>query len=106
MYINAIADDPLPVFPWPIMVYNPRGIKCEDVFEAIYLNFQQHVALSEFESWDGTRQNPAKLAFEARWGQVRDDRMRRYDFLGTHCMFRGLEPHPNREGWMMFVGLA
>lgn len=106
MYINAIADDPLPVFPWPIMVYNPRGIKCIDVFQAVYQNFQQHVALAEYESWDGVRQAPAKLAFEARWGQARDERMRRSDFLGTHCMFRGLEPHPNREGWMMFVGLA
>jgi hypothetical protein len=106
MYINAIAEDPLPVFPWPIMVYNPTGVKCEDVFETIYNNFQAHITQDEFYSWETLRQTPAKLAYEARNGPTRGDQLRRVDYLGTHHMFRGLEPHPNREGWLMFVGLA
>ena len=31
---------------------------------------------------------------------------RRIDILGTQCLFKGLEPHPNREGWSMFLGLG
>ena len=106
MYINGLAEDPMPTFRWPIMVYNPRGITCGDVFETIYQNFQEHVAVSEYQSWEDIRQKPASLAFEARNGAIHNDKLRRVDVLGTHHMFRGLAPHPNREGWTMFVGLA
>lgn len=106
MYINAIAEDPVPTFRWPFMVFNPRGITCGDVFETIYQNFQEHVSASEYQSWEDIRQRPASLAFQARNGGIHNDRLRRVDVLGTHHMFRGLAPHPNREGWTMFVGLA
>jgi hypothetical protein len=106
MYINAIAEDPMPTFRWPFMVYNPRGITCGDVFETIYQNFQEHVTVSEYQSWEDIRQKPASLAFQARNGGIHNDNLRRVDVLGTHHMFRGLAPHPNREGWTMFVGLA
>ncbi|RDB27045.1 hypothetical protein Hypma_005063 [Hypsizygus marmoreus] len=106
LYINALADDPLPFFPWPFMVYNPRGITVGDVFTAIFNNFQQYVSKHEFETWDRTRQFASQLTFEGRWGQAKEDGMRRCDFLGTHCWFRGLQPNPNREGWMMFAGIV
>lgn len=108
MYINAIAEDPYPEHFWPFYVVNENGVTVKDVLDRVYENFQQYLSVVEFQSWDGHyhRQNAARIAFEVRWGHTRGQQARRLDILGTHCMFRGLEPHPNREGWMMFVGLA
>ncbi|KAF8069238.1 hypothetical protein FPV67DRAFT_1491575 [Lyophyllum atratum] len=108
MYINAIADDPYPEHFWPFYVVNEDGVTVKDVLDKVHENFQQYLSVVEFQSWEGHyhRQNAARIAFESRWGHTRGQHARRLDVLGTHCMFRGLEPHPNREGWMMFVGLA
>ncbi|KAF5378862.1 hypothetical protein D9615_006923 [Tricholomella constricta] len=108
MYINAIAEDPYPDQFWPFYVVNENGITVKDVLDKVYENFQQYLSLVEFQSWEGSyhKQNAARIAFEVRWGHTRGQQARRLDVLGTHCMFRGLEPHPNREGWTMFVGLA
>jgi hypothetical protein len=66
MHIIAIADDNAPKFPWPIMVYNRIGIKCWNMFYAIYENFQQHVMQREFESWSLRRQEQCSRAYFAR----------------------------------------
>ncbi|KAG5651295.1 hypothetical protein H0H81_009148 [Sphagnurus paluster] len=107
MYINALADDPYPEHFWPFYVVNEHGVTVKDVLDKVYENFQEYLSVVEFQ-WEGSyhRQNAARVAFEVRWGHTRGQQARRLDVLGTHCMFRGLEPHPNREGWTMFVGLA
>lgn len=108
MYINAVADDTAPHFPWPFMVFNPRGIKCEDVFEAIFENFQQHVSQHEHDSWSALRQRQSGRAYHIRLASEdrEGDGLRRIDYLGHRVMFRGLEPNPNRDGsgWVMFIG--
>ena len=106
MYINGIADYPLDRFPWPIMIHNDHGITCADVFEGIYRDFNLHVSRDEYNSWNAFQRQQTEAAFQVRGGAERGDDVRRYDILGTHRMFRGLEPHPNLEGWMMFLGIA
>ncbi|KAG5642346.1 hypothetical protein DXG03_002970 [Asterophora parasitica] len=109
MYINSMADDPYPDQFWPFFVNNENGITVKDVLDAVYMNFQEYLSIVEFVSWEHSafhKQNAARIAFEARWGHLRGQQARRLLIFGTHCMFRGLEPHPNREGWTMFVGLA
>jgi hypothetical protein len=104
MYMNAIADQDS--FPWPIMVANTRGIRCRDIFDAISLNFQQFILQSEYDDWDETRRKHCLVEYDARGGPLTNDGVRRLDYLGGRVWFRGLAPNPNREGWVLFVGLA
>ncbi|EGO29962.1 hypothetical protein SERLADRAFT_458368 [Serpula lacrymans var. lacrymans S7.9] len=115
MHIIGVADDPAPKFPWPIMVYNARGITCGDVFSAISTNFQQHVTAAEYDSWSGRRREMAARAYHTRVRTSNtfnphdipgdDDGLRRIDYMGDKIMFRGLEASPRKDGtWLMFVG--
>ena len=115
MHIHAVADDSLPDFPWPITVRNTRGITCQDVFEAIYRNFQEYVTAQEFGTWSSRRKEQCSRAYHLRVHSVNawnplpllDEGLRRIDYMGERVMFRGLEPSPNREtSWIMFVGPA
>lgn len=109
MYINAVSDDPAPKFRWPIMIKNINGIKCRDVFQGIYDNFQEFVAIEELQSWGLGRQEQAHAAHNRRrvmFDLSHDCAMRRIDYFGNHTMFRGLEPNPNKEGWVLFMGLS
>ncbi|KAG6907616.1 hypothetical protein DXG01_008193 [Tephrocybe rancida] len=108
MYINALGDDPYPEYFWPFYVVNEYGITVGDVLHKIYENFQQHTSVQEYESWGNllNRKQTSDVAFHMRHGHARKQQARRIDILGTQSQFRGLEPHPNREGWTMFVGLG
>lgn len=106
MFINAIAEDTAPRFLWPVMVHNPNGINCEDVFNQIYENFQQHVAGLEFDTWHPLRQRQALWAYQTRRRTDPEEALRRIDYLGHLVMFRGLEANPDGQGWVLFVGLA
>lgn len=110
MYINAVADDPLHAFPWPIMVENLGGITCQDVFEYIHDNLQMFISRAEFESWPMTKRLQVKYACQDRMAARRNSEgeyeqgLRRIDFFGDRVAFRGLGPSPNKDGWVMFVG--
>lgn len=116
MHIIGVADDTAPTFPWPIMVCNPRGITCQDVFEAIYENFQEHVTQEEYFGWTLRRREQCSRAYYMRvrssnsWNSPATpggDALRRIDYMGDRVMFRGLESSPNKDGsWIMFVGPA
>ncbi|KAG6865498.1 hypothetical protein C0991_002097 [Blastosporella zonata] len=108
MYINALGDDPYPEHFWPFYVVNEHGVTVGDVLNQIYENFQQYTSIFEYRSWRNllSRQHTTQVAFEMRGGHALDSKARRLDILGTQCQFRGLEPHPNREGWTMFLGLG
>ncbi|KDQ31835.1 hypothetical protein PLEOSDRAFT_175420 [Pleurotus ostreatus PC15] len=108
MFINAIGDDPIQPFLWPFMVRNPKGIKCEDVYNAVYENFQEYVSQSEYDDWPQVRQVQCTQAYGARHSS-RGNResgfvegIRRVDYLGDNIMFRGLEPNPNIDGFASF----
>lgn len=110
MFINAIGDDPIQPFLWPFMVRNPEGIKCEDIYNAVYENFQQYVSQSEYYDWPQVRQIQVTKAYRARLSSRSNhnsgfvEGIQRVDYLGDNIMFRGLEPNPNIDGWVMFVG--
>jgi hypothetical protein len=112
MWINAVADDPAPAFSWPIMVENPHGVLCEDVFAALYKTLHQYVSPTEVDRWTWIKQEEAHAALLQRVRQQRmngeeiDEDMRRVDYFGRHCMFRGLSSNPNKEtpGWVLHIG--
>ena len=95
------------------MVINHRGVKCVDVFEVLYESFQRYVGVDEWERWSGTKKVQADEVYARRLrtegmqkGQGQQDLMKRVDYLGQQVMFRGLEPNPDGEGWMLFLGLG
>jgi hypothetical protein len=109
MPICALADDTAPVFPWPFTVYNPDGISCADVFEEVFLNFNQPVSQEEYETWTKMRQDNAAGTYYQRIRRSQESTgghgLRRVDYLGGRVMFRGLEPSPEKDGtWIMFTG--
>ncbi|KAF9234742.1 hypothetical protein BU15DRAFT_65453 [Melanogaster broomeanus] len=116
MTIIGVADDPLPYFPWPISIYNTQGITCGDVFTAISNNFQEHVAVVEYNNWTVRQREVAARAYYRRISIPLDlrrpdelpnpgDGLRRIDYMANKVMFRGLEASPLRNGqWLMFLG--
>ena len=75
--------------------------------------FQRYVGADERERWSETRKVQADEAYARRLraegvqrGQGHQDPMKRVDYLGQQVMFRGLEPNPDGEGWMLFLGLG
>lgn len=117
MEIVAVAEDPSLSFPWRITVTNPRGILVEDVLRCIYQIFQENVSRHEYESWDPATREAADAACwrrslprnAAQRGQGREEpderdvTLKRIDWLGERCMFRGLE-RDEEGGWILFVG--
>lgn len=111
MYVNAVAGDTAPTFPWPFYVENPKGITVGDVLEGIYNAFWEPVLREEKESWPMIRQDAAMRALDERCrmcstpGQSEiEDFMRRCDALGGVMWFRGIEPTLNAGGWMITFG--
>ncbi|KAJ6578454.1 hypothetical protein B0H19DRAFT_579221 [Mycena capillaripes] len=100
MYISAVACMDAG-FPWKFMVVNPAGIRVRDVFNAINDNFQHFVSISEHEKWTFERQQRAELEYKLRKGE---HGLRRLDYLCGQLCFRGLEPNPDRTGWVFYVG--
>ncbi|KAG5339230.1 hypothetical protein C0989_005144 [Termitomyces sp. Mn162] len=105
MYINSLADDPYPEHFWPFYVINEHGVTVGDVLETIWKNFQQYISRSEFDSWANLLNRQQTASFAVKMRGLRAE-ARRIDILGTQCLFKGLEPHPNHEGWSMFLGLG
>lgn len=108
--ITVLADDPLPVFPWPFIVnshHETLPVTICDVMCAIKDNFEEHMTQEEVDSLTLPRKDIVFDAYRARtvslWKSV-EDGVRRVDYLGPNYMFRGLEPTPDGEGFMIFVG--
>lgn len=110
--ITTIADDPLPICPWPILVVSHHPslpVLVGDVLYAIIRNFSQHMTNQEYYSLSLDRRLQVHTAY---WNRVRvilgdwqdDDGVRRIDYLGDRHYFRGLEPDSNGEGFVIFFG--
>lgn len=102
LYINAIADES--VFPWPIMVTNPCGVKCRDIFNAVWRTFQEPMSQDEINSLSKQRRKHSFLTYHSQGVGDRPKHLIRLDYLCQRTRFRGLEPNPNGEGWVMFLG--
>lgn len=112
--IAQLADDPLGL-PWPVVVRNPGGVTCEDVWAALYAALQERLGWVEYEALPEGRKEQVKWTYAERtrtdlsaeapapgW----EDGCRRIDLVGTRCMLRGLEPSTSGDGtaWTMFLG--
>lgn len=110
MRIVALAGEPLAHFPWPFTVHARDGlpVTVQDVLFSLLINFAQFMTADEVAEFNERRRETIRIAYDRRLREKRfredGEGLRRIDFLGDRIMFRGLEPAPGGEGWMMFVG--
>ncbi|KAF7310306.1 MYND-type domain-containing protein [Mycena indigotica] len=90
--------------PWKFFVINMSGIRIRDIFNAITANFLELVFPREVQKWSRQTQAHARLEFRLRGGHLKNDGLRRMDYLSGQLFFRGLAPNPDLTGWMLFVG--
>ncbi|KAI0365776.1 hypothetical protein BV20DRAFT_972671 [Pilatotrama ljubarskyi] len=112
--ICALAGDPQPTFWWPVTVlphHEALPVLVEDVLDALIANFEERMTADEFRQLSEERVQMLCRAYARRTALVvggrtcpRDDGLRRVDYLGDSVCFRGLEPAPDGEGFMLFVG--
>lgn len=109
--VTALADDMMTTFSWPVtaMAHHPAlPVTVENVLDALYQNFQEFMTKEELDSLTEQRRQQVLRAYEDRARNLPDidhtDGVRRVDFLGDRCIFRGLEPPPDGEGFTLFVG--
>ncbi|KAI0823477.1 hypothetical protein BC628DRAFT_1449855 [Trametes gibbosa] len=112
--ICALAADAQAVFWWPFTVlahHEALPVQMRDVLDALVANFEERMSLEEFNLLSDERARMLHRAYLRRTALVvggrpcpKDDGLRRVDYLGDNICFRGLEPLPGGEGFMMFVG--
>lgn len=107
---GALADDPAPCVRWPFIVlaHHPAlPVSVADVLEALHENFRQCLTEEEVAALSPARQDQL---FRTYWSRVEcyggggTDGLRRVDYLGDRYMFRGLEPAPSGDGFMIYFG--
>ncbi|KAJ3535749.1 hypothetical protein NM688_g6932 [Phlebia brevispora] len=109
--ITMLADDPLPVFPWPFIVRSvdyTMPVTVADVVFHIRSNFRQKMHDHELYALKAERKDILDRAFYTRIGSMETEEVYRaslrVDYLGSNYVFRGLELSPDGEGFMLFVG--
>ncbi|KAI0353847.1 hypothetical protein OH77DRAFT_1426656 [Trametes cingulata] len=112
--ICALAGDSQPTFWWPVTVlphHEALPVQVCDVLDALIANFEERMTADEFRQLSEERVQMLCRAYARRTALVvggrtcpRDDGLRRVDYLGDSVCFRGLEPAPDGEGFMLFVG--
>jgi len=114
LHISALADDTFAKFPWPMTVipHHPSlPVQVKHVLNACIANFEERMTQEEVDALSDERK---RQTFRTYWERVRsmvagripgdDDGLRRIDYLGDRAFFRGLEPAPDGDGFMLFVG--
>lgn len=110
--ITAVADEITPIFPWPATVCSKHPalpVTVEDVLRLLYDNFQELITHNEFGCLTRQRVEVMRHAYRRRVDALAglaapEEGFKRIDFLGDRHMFRGLEPAPDGQGFIMFVG--
>ncbi|KAI8974807.1 hypothetical protein BD414DRAFT_467807 [Trametes punicea] len=112
--ICALADDPQPVFWWPFTViphHEFLPVLMADVFDALIANFEERITSEEIRLLSEERRLMVYRAYLRRTNLViggvqcpKDDGLRRVDYLGDNVCFRGLEPAPDGQGFILFMG--
>ncbi|CAL1698917.1 unnamed protein product [Somion occarium] len=108
--VNFLAEDTRLIFDWKFTVipHHPSlPVMVIDVLNAIKENFDQCLSGDEVETIVGERRHQMWHAFERRCRFFRQPRIggiKRMDYLGDQYYFRGLEPAPDNEGFVMFFG--
>jgi hypothetical protein len=94
-------------FTWTIDVDNPTGIRCRDVFKAIYNSFNQQLTLGEL--WRVPNREACEEAFRVRNIVLRSPQIerslgwKRVDVLLHHTIFHGLSMNPEGD-WVLNLG--
>ncbi|KAH9836153.1 uncharacterized protein C8Q71DRAFT_724002 [Rhodofomes roseus] len=114
LYIGALADDNCDPFPWPMLVlphHSELPVMVMDVLSALIANFEELMTPEEVAALSEQRR---QHMYRAYWERARmmvsgripgdDDGLRRIDYLGDRPFFRGLEPAPDGNGFILFVG--
>lgn len=108
MTIVGIADCGIGMHLFNHTIHNPYGIIIEDIVKNVQANMQQNVDIDELAMFKKRRRGNIKRATQRRVREVgphsASNSMKRVDLLGERYMFYGLEPSPDKDGWIMFVG--
>ena len=112
--IRLLAGDARPSFPWPVTVlpaHTSLPVRVHDVLAALKENFDERLDDTDVAALSADRRG---MVHQAYWRRVRtpvggvlppeDDGLRRVDYLGDAIYFRGLEPSPDGEGFVLFLG--
>ncbi|KAH9887954.1 hypothetical protein C8Q73DRAFT_656049 [Cubamyces lactineus] len=112
--ISALAGDPQPEFWWPVTVlahHEALPVLVRDVLDALVANFEERMGVDEVRLLSEERRLMVYRAYTRRTNLVvggrpcpKDDGLRRVDYLGDNVCFRGLEPAPDGQGFVLFMG--
>ncbi|KAI0078619.1 hypothetical protein K474DRAFT_1593756 [Panus rudis PR-1116 ss-1] len=109
--ITMLADDSRKDFLWKFIVLLPSDdnlpVTVLDVLNAIHVNFDEFVTPEDLNAICPERRNitaRAALLRQALFDLPQEDGIKRVDYLGFNTYFRGLEPAPDGEGFMIFFG--
>ncbi|KAI0330755.1 hypothetical protein GY45DRAFT_1409892 [Cubamyces sp. BRFM 1775] len=112
--IAILAGDPQPEFWWPVTVlahHEALPVLVCDVLDALVANFEERMAVDEVRLLSEERRLMVYRAYARRTNLVvggrpcpKDDGLRRVDYLGDNVCFRGLEPAPDGQGFVLFMG--
>ncbi|KAI0659955.1 hypothetical protein C8Q70DRAFT_1065445 [Cubamyces menziesii] len=114
LQIRVLAGDPQPEFWWPVTVlahHEALPVLVRDVLDALVANFEERMSADEVRLLSEERRLMVYRAYTRRTNLVvggrpcpKDDGLRRVDYLGDNVCFRGLEPAPDGQGFVLFMG--
>ena len=81
-------------FPWIIDCKGDSPIRCETVWDALYLGLQQPILDAEWAliiSIGKKKQKEVEAAAKKRLASSTDKQLKRIDYLGEATLFKGLE---------------
>ncbi|EKM57707.1 uncharacterized protein PHACADRAFT_251500 [Phanerochaete carnosa HHB-10118-sp] len=108
--VTMLGDEPFAEFHWPFIVLSRHPalpVTVQDVLEAVHENFRQCLTTEEVDMLGPFRRDQLFRTYWARVEWFPSDEtagLRRVDYLGDRYMFRGLEPAPVGDGFMIFFG--
>jgi len=102
--------DKLPMW-WPIVARNREGVRCVDVFRAIYDTLAEPLTMAEIEDVGADYIERCEPWFRSRCQQdprgarqAERHRICRVDLLRGRKYFKGLTPHPKkRDTWLVHL---
>ena len=112
--IAAVAGDAQHAFPWPVTVlphHEALPVLVADVVHALVANFEERLTGDEADALSESRR---VMVHQAYWRRMRlpvggrtpaeTDGLRRVDYVGDAIYFQGLEPSPDGDGFVLFLG--
>ncbi|KAL7277072.1 hypothetical protein ACG7TL_008917 [Trametes sanguinea] len=113
--VVGILDDPQLEFRWPFTIlphHEALPVLMRDVLDALIANFEERMTREEVRLLSPERKLMVVRAYERRTTLLigtsvacpADDGLRRVDYLGDNVCFRGLEPAPDGQGFLLCLG--